>query len=136
MRLTALAGAVWPFDSPTEEEIIPQFLSECSIDGHYYALPFMRSTEACYVNKTYVEKLGYTLPETLTWDFIWEVSEAATKKNSDGTYAVNGQDVMIPFIYKSTDNMMIEMSGRERMQPIPRQTGRSVFSTTRRRISS
>ena len=66
------------------------------------------------MNKTYVEKLGYTLPETLTWDFIWEVSEAATKKNSDGTYAVNGQDVMIPFIYKSTDNMMIEISGRER----------------------
>ena len=103
-----LGGSGLAFDSPTEEEIIPQFLSECSIEGHYYALPFMRSTEACYVNKTYVEKLGYTLPETLTWDFIWEVSEAATKKNSDGTYAVNGQDVMIPFIYKSTDNMMIE----------------------------
>ena len=27
------------------------------------------------------------LPDTLTWDFIWEVSEAATKKNADGTYA-------------------------------------------------
>ena len=61
------------------------------------------------MNKTYVEKLGYTLPDTLTWDFIWEVSEAATKKNADGTYALNGQDVMIPFIDKSTDNMMIEM---------------------------
>ena len=35
--------------------------------------PIMRSTEACYINKTYVEALGYTLPETLTWDFIWEV---------------------------------------------------------------
>ena len=104
-----LGGSSLAFDSPTKEEIIPQFLSECSIDGHYYALPFMRSTEACYVNKTYVEKLGYTLPDTLTWDFIWEVSEAATKKNADGTYALNGQDVMIPFIDKSTDNMMIEM---------------------------
>ena len=69
----------------------------------------MRSTEACYVNKTYVEKLGYTLPDTLTWDFIWEVSEAAMKQNADGTYAINGQDVLIPFIYKSTDNMMIQM---------------------------
>ena len=104
-----LGGSSLAFDSPAKEEIIPQFLSECSIDGHYYALPFMRSTEACYVNKTYVEKLGYTLPDTLTWDFIWEVSEAATKKNADGTYALNGQDVMIPFIDKSTDNMMIEM---------------------------
>lgn len=69
----------------------------------------MRSTEACYVNKTYVEALGYTLPEVLTWDFIWEVSEAATTKNEDGTYRLNGQKVMIPFIDKSTDNMMIQM---------------------------
>lgn len=69
----------------------------------------MRSTEACYVNKTYVESLGYTLPEVLTWDFIWQVSRAATAKDADGTYLVNGQKVMIPFIYKSTDNMMIQM---------------------------
>ena len=69
----------------------------------------MRSTEACYVNKTYVEALGYTLPETLTWDFVWEVSEAAMKKDADGNFAINGQKVMIPFIYKSTDNMMIQM---------------------------
>ena len=51
----------------------------------------------------------YTLPETLTWDFVWEVSEAAMKKDSDGKFLINGQDVMIPFIYKSTDNMMIQM---------------------------
>ena len=69
----------------------------------------MRSTECCYVNKTFVEKLGYTLPEQLTWDFIWEVSEAAAAKDADGNYLVNGQKVLIPFIYKSTDNMMIQM---------------------------
>jgi multiple sugar transport system substrate-binding protein len=104
-----LGGSEVRFDSPAEEEIIPKFLEECSFAGHYYALPYMRSTEACYVNKTYVEALGYTLPETLTWDFVWEVSEAAMKQNADGTFAVNGQQVMIPFIYKSTDNMMISM---------------------------
>lgn len=104
-----LGGKELLFDGPTREEIVPQFLSECEIDGHYYAVPYMRSTEACYVNKTFVEKLGYTLPETLTWDFVWEVSDAAAKKNEDGTFAVNGQKVMIPFIYKSTDNMMIQM---------------------------
>lgn len=104
-----LGGSALLFDSPTKEEIIPQFLEECTIGGHTYALPFMRSTEACYVNKTYVEALGYTLPETLTWDFIWEVSEAATKKNADGTFALNNDEVMIPFIYKSTDNMMIQV---------------------------
>ena len=61
------------------------------------------------MNKDFVEKLGFTLPESLTWDFIWQVSEAATAKNADGTYQLNGQKVLIPFIYKSTDNMMIQM---------------------------
>ena len=102
-------GSKLNFDSPSADEVIPDFLDECVIDGHYYALPYMRSTEACYVNKTYVEALGYTLPDVLTWDFIWEVSEAAMAQDGDGNYIVNGQKVMIPFIYKSTDNMMIQM---------------------------
>lgn len=104
-----LGGQAVRFDSPKSEEIIPQFLEECAFAGHYYALPFMRSTEACYINQTYVEALGYTLPKTLTWDFIWEVSEAAMAKDADGNFKVNGQKIMIPFIYKSTDNMMIQM---------------------------
>ena len=104
-----LGGSEVRFDSPTTEEIIPQFLEECVLDDAHYAVPFMRSTEACYVNKTYVEALGFTLPDVLTWDFVWEVSEAATEKNADGTYKLNGQNVMLPFIYKSTDNMMIQM---------------------------
>ncbi len=104
-----LGGSEVRFDAPSLEEIIPKFLEECRIDGHYYALPYMRSTEACYINKTYVEALGYTLPETLTWDFIWEVSEAAMAQDEEGNFLINGQKVMIPFIYKSTDNMMIQM---------------------------
>lgn len=97
------------FDAPKQDELIEKFINECFFSGYYYAIPFVRSTEACYVNKTFVEKLGYTLPETLTWDFVWEVSEAATKKDAQGNYLVNGQKVMIPFIYKSTDNMMIQL---------------------------
>ncbi|MBQ5428542.1 MAG: extracellular solute-binding protein, partial [Oscillospiraceae bacterium] len=104
-----LGGSEVKFDSPRREEIVPEFLSECVLSGFTYALPFMRSTEATYVNKTFVEKLGYELPEVLTWDFIWEVSEAAMEKDASGNFKVNGQSVMIPFIYKSTDNMMIQM---------------------------
>ena len=104
-----LGGSEVRFDSPTVDEVIPDFLGECIIDGHYYALPYMRSTEACYINKTYVEDLGYILPDALTWDFIWEVSEAAMAQDGDGNYLINGQKVLIPFIYKSTDNMMIQM---------------------------
>ena len=104
-----LGGSEVRFDAPSREEIIPRFLEECSFGGHYYAVPYMRSTEACYVNKTYVEALGYTLPDTLTWDFVWEVADAATARDNEGNYRINGQKVMIPFIYKSTDNMMIQM---------------------------
>ncbi len=104
-----LGGSEILFDAPVRDELLPQFLEECSFSGHYYAVPFMRSSEACYINKTYVEALGFQLPETLTWDFIWEVADAATARDENGNYLVNGQSVMIPFIYKSTDNMMIQM---------------------------
>lgn len=104
-----LGGSQLLFAGPDRSQVIAPFLEECRIGNHYYALPFMRSTEACYINVDYVEALGYTLPEVLTWDFIWEVSEAATAKNGDGTFRLNGQEVLIPFIYKSTDNMMIQM---------------------------
>lgn len=103
-----LGGSEIKFASPSVSSIVPQFLSECTIGDVHYALPFMRSTEACYINKDYVEKLGYSVPNVLTWDFIWEVSEKAMEKDEDGNFAVNGQDVLIPFIYKSTDNMMIQ----------------------------
>ena len=104
-----LGGSELRFDGPSKDELIPQFLQECAFAGGTYALPYMRSTEALYINKTYVEALGYELPDVLTWDFVWEVSEAAMRKDADGVFAVNGQKVMIPFIYKSTDNMMIQM---------------------------
>ena len=104
-----LGGTELKFDGVSEEEIIPKFLEEGKINGITYALPFMRSTEACYINKTYLEKLGFEIPEVLTWDFIWEVSRAAMQQDENGNYIVNGQNIMIPFIYKSTDNMMIQM---------------------------
>ncbi len=104
-----LGGSELKFDAPTADQIVPKFLEECSFNGHHYAIPYMRSTEACYVNKTFVEKLGFELPEKLTWDFVWEVSEAATAKDAEGNYLINGQKTMIPFIYKSTDNMMIQV---------------------------
>ena len=102
-------GSELRFDGPERNELVNQFREECRFNGYLYAVPFMRSTEVCYVNKTYVEKLGYALPDKLTWDFVWEVSEAAMAKDADGNFLVNGQKVLIPFIYKSTDNMMIQM---------------------------
>ena len=131
-----LGGSEILFDSPSQAEIVPQFLAECEFAGHYYAIPYMRSTEACYVNKTFVEKLGYTLPETLTWDFIWEVSEAAMAQDAEGNYLVNGQKVLIPFIYKSTDNMMIQML-RQRSAGYSTELGEiQIFNDTTEEILS
>ena len=31
------------------------------------------------------------------------------EKDADGNFKINGQKVLIPFVYKSTDNMMIQM---------------------------
>ena len=104
-----LGGSEVRFDGPAVEEIVEQFREECRFNGYYYAIPYMRSTEACYINKTYVEKLGYEIPEVLTWDFVWEVSEAAMAQDAEGNFLINGQKVLIPFMYKSTDNMMIQM---------------------------
>lgn len=97
------------YDSATKEEVISEFLDEGLQDGNHYVLPFMRSTEACYINKDMLKALGYDVPDVLTWDFIWEVSEKAMEKNPDGTFKINSQNVLIPCIYKSTDNMMITM---------------------------
>ena len=129
-----LGGSEIRFDGPASDEMIPKFLEECAFGSTYYALPYMRSTEVCYINKTFVEKLGFTLPETLTWDFIWEVAEAATAKNADGTYTVNGQNTMIPVIYKSTDNMMIQML-RQRNAGYSTPDGKiAIFNDTTREI--
>jgi len=104
-----LGGSEVRFDAPKEEEIVPEFLKECMIGEHTYAMPYMRSTEALYINEDFVKKLGYEVPEAPTWDFVWEVSEKAMEQDEDGLFKVNGQKVLIPFIYKSTDNMMISM---------------------------
>ncbi|MBQ3852492.1 MAG: extracellular solute-binding protein, partial [Lachnospiraceae bacterium] len=104
-----LGGSELRFDGPSADEIVPKYLDELKLGDHVMGLPFMRSSEALYINKTYVEAMGYEIPDVPTWDWVWEVSEAALAQNSDGTFAVNGQDVMIPFIYKSTDNMLITM---------------------------
>ncbi len=107
--LYGLDGSELKFDGPAREEIVPEFLAEGVIGGKQYAMPYMRSTEALYINRDFVEALGYEVPDIPTWDFVWEVSEKAMEKDADGNFLLNGQKTLIPFIYKSTDNMMISM---------------------------
>ena len=131
-----LGGTDLRFDAPHVDEIIPEFLNEGKIGGVQYALPYMRSTEACYVNVDLLESLGFTLPETLTWDFVWEVCEHAMSlgKDANGNYVANGQKTFIPFIYKSTDNMMISML-RQLGAPYSTDEGRiEIFNNTTKEL--
>ena len=107
-----LGGSELRFEGAGKDGITPKFLAEGVLDGHQYAIPFMRSSEALYINRGLVEKLGYTVPDIPTWDWIWEVSSAAIAygKDAEGNFLLNGQKTLYPFIYKSTDNMMIQMT--------------------------
>ena len=98
-----LGGSEIKYDTISKEDIYEKFLDEGIVEEKQYVIPFMRSSEATYVNKDYVERLGYTLPEVLTWDFIWEVSKKAKEERQN-------EKKFNPFIYKSTDNMMIQMT--------------------------
>ncbi len=129
-----LGGSEVRFDSPAPAQMVPQFLEECKIGGQTVAIPFMRSTEALYINKTFVEKLGYTVPDIPTWDFVWEVSDAAAQKDENGNFLLNGQKTMIPFIYKSTDNMMIQML-KQKSAPYSTAAGEiQIFNDTTREL--
>ncbi len=103
------AGSELRFDGPSRSEMTEKFMEECKLNGKHYAVPYVRSTEALYMNRDMIEALGYEIPEDITLDFVWEVSEAAMAKDSEDNFIINGQKVLIPFIYKSTDNMMIQM---------------------------
>ena len=118
-----LGGSELKFEGAGVDGISEKFLKEGVVSGTQYAIPFMRSTEACYINIDMVEALGFEIPDKLTWDWIFEVSRAAialgkktvTKTDKNGktykeeVYVANEKKVLIPFIYKSTDNMMIQM---------------------------
>lgn len=108
-----LGGSDLRFDSTEKEEMVSKFLDEGKIGGVQYLMPLMRSTEACYVNVDLVRALGFEMPEILTWDFVFEVCKKAlepvgTNEKGNPIY-INGKTIMVPFIYKSTDNMMIQM---------------------------
>ena len=103
-----LGGNKILFDSPTRDELVQEFLDECKLNNATYLVPFMRSSEACYINKTIIDALAleygseYALPEKLTWDYLWKVCKLEMEIKDP-------KKTMIPFIYKSTDNMMIQM---------------------------
>ena len=109
--------------------IIDKFLNEGTIDRYHYTLPFVRSSEALYINETYLKMIidgGYLslddyasygitsynsngIPDIPTWDWLWACCDACieAKKNGIPSYSKN-DPTFYPFIYKSSDNWMIQ----------------------------
>ena len=81
------------------DDFIPTFYAEGTVyeDGYMYTLPFSKSTELLYYNKTYFDEKGYTVPTT--WD---EMIELCRKIKAD-------DPTSIPLGYDSADNLFITM---------------------------
>lgn len=67
-----------------KEDFIPDFIAELSQWGEnkIYGLPMTKSTEVLYVNKTLLEKLGYTVDDLkdLTFEKLAEISQKAKEQ--------------------------------------------------------
>lgn len=114
-----LDGALLKFDPIGSDGIVNSFFEEGLIDGAYYTIPFMRSTEALYINKTYVERLGCQIPDIPTWDWLWDVADKAIKEREDGTDITTKTDPskdFKPLIYKSSDNWFIQYMKQANME--------------------
>ena len=117
-ELYGFGGSQLNYDAPTKEEVVTKYLDEGTLKNNqtesgyaYYTLPFMRSDEVLYVNKTYMLENNIAIPEVYTWDYIWEVCRYARNKyDSENSGKPDyKRDSFIPFIYKSVDNMFIQM---------------------------
>ena len=100
-----LGGSEIKFDGPRKDELIDKYVDELylrqGVTDILSALPFLRSTEVLYTNKTWLIDNGFKIPEDgiFTWDYIWEICE----------YAVSKDQYMTPLIYQSSDNFFIEL---------------------------
>ena len=82
-------------------DFVPAYYNEGRVygDGFMYTLPFSKSTEVLYYNKTYFDKNGYTVPTT--WDEMETL--CATIKSKEGKNVT-------PLGYDSESNWFITMT--------------------------
>ena len=88
----------------TESGGVSDFIDEFWQEGQVYAekgiysLPYAKSTEVIYYNKTEFDKKGYTMPKT--WDGLWTLCRQIKKDYSS-------VDSFVPLGINSDDNMFI-----------------------------
>lgn len=105
------------FTDDQKADFIEGYYAEGSVygDGYTYTLPFSKSTEVLYYNKTYFEKNKLTVPTT------WDEMEDVCKKIKD-----NEGSSVIPFAYDSESNWFITMT-EQLGTPYTAETGKDRF---------
>ena len=95
-----LGGSELKFDGPTKEDFVEAFYNEGSVygDGLMYTMPFLKSTEALFYNKTFFAEHNLTVPKT--WEEMWET--CAKIKEIDPKSC--------PLGYDSDSNLFITLS--------------------------
>lgn len=124
-----LDGTDLKYTAVGKDNIYTKFFEEGNINGTYYTLPYVRSSEALYINQDYLKQLidnnylslsdyanygvtsynEYGVPDIPTWDWLWAASNAALKAKENGIPKTAENDpTLYPFIYKSSDNWTIQ----------------------------
>lgn len=85
-----LDGSEIAFEGPVQSDYIPAFFAEGRVFGDElaYTMPFLKSTEALFYNKTFFDQNNLEVPTT--WDEVWEV--CARIKEIDPTATPLGYD--------------------------------------------
>jgi multiple sugar transport system substrate-binding protein len=84
------------------DDFIASYLPECNSysESGYYSMPFTKSTEALFYNKTMFDAKGWSVPTT--WDEMWDLCATIKADTS-----IEGIDQVTPFGYDSDDNLFI-----------------------------
>ena len=95
-----LGGSEIKFDGPKQEDYIESFFAEGRVfgDGLAYTMPFLKSTEALFYNKTFFEQHQLKVPTT--WEEMWETCAKIKEIDPNST----------PLGYDSEANMFITLA--------------------------
>jgi multiple sugar transport system substrate-binding protein len=95
-----LGGSEIKFDGPVQEDYVETFFAESRVfgDGLAYTMPFLKSTEALFYNKTFFTQHNLKVPTT--WEEMWETCARIKEIDPNST----------PLGYDSEANLFITLA--------------------------
>lgn len=72
-----LNNETFGYTKAEQDDFVKSFFDEGRTfgDGKLYTMPFVKSTEVLYYNKTFFAENSLTMPENPTWNDIWSLAE-------------------------------------------------------------